>query len=387
MPVQQPEVPFDGGLDGRVLWAASAADARVIQSPTAGEIAAAIDASPSALGPTLVAIEYDVARAIEPGAFGETSRVSGGRVIVAPAAVVRPEEIAGDGAFAVSPLRSGMGRARYVEAVGRGLGCIRAGDVYQVNLAHHLRGAFEGSPRALARELFRSASPRYGAYLEHLLPDGSTRAIVSLSPELFLEYDAETRRVVTRPMKGTRPASSGGEGARELMASSKDRAELNMIVDLMRNDLGRVCAPGSIRVDSPRTIEVHAPGHGGGVLQATATVSGTLREGKSLADLMLAAFPGGSVTGAPKIRAMQIIDELEDGPRGMYCGSIGVVWPNGSACFNIAIRTATIERGVLTYPVGAGIVADSDPASEWEETLVKAGVLGGVTTIEREEGE
>jgi hypothetical protein len=117
------------------------------------------------------------------------------------------------GAFALGTLRSGMGRARYVEAVGRGLGCIRAGDVYQVNLAHHLRGAFEGSPRALARELFRSASPRYGAYLEHLLPDGSTRAIVSLSPELFIAYDAQTRRVVTRPMKGTRPASSGGEGA------------------------------------------------------------------------------------------------------------------------------------------------------------------------------
>ena len=136
-----------------------------------------------------------------------------------------------------------------------------------------------------------------------------------------------------------------------------------------------------------QVLPPHAPGHGGGVLQATATVSGTLREGKSLSDLMLAAFPGGSVTGAPKIRAMQIIDELEDGPRGMYCGSIGVVWPNGSACFNIAIRTATIERGVLSYPVGAGIVADSDPASEWEETLVKAGVLGGVTRIEREEGE
>ncbi len=268
--------------------------------------------------------------------------------------------------FEVGVAESAMQRWAYEDAVKRALEYIRAGDIYQVNLAHHLRASFRGSPRALLASMMAHASPRYGAYIE--TPE---RVIISASPESFLEFDASTRRVVTRPMKGTRPAW----GEADLRASQKDRAELAMIVDLMRNDLGRVCEPGSMRVDAARRIEAHAAGE---VLQATAEVSGTLRADRALADLLLATFPGGSVTGAPKIRAMQIIEELEPEPRGIYCGSIGYVDAIGNAAFNIAIRTATIQDGVLTYPVGAGIVADSVPALEWEETLVKASILRAI---------
>jgi para-aminobenzoate synthetase component 1 len=223
-----------------------------------------------------------------------------------------------------------------------------------------------------------------------------------MSPELFLEFDAATRRVTTRPMKGTRP---GNADPAELEASPKDRAELNMIIDLMRNDLGRVCRFGSVRVESVRTIEGHgqsspphlltcSPAHeppsrnrSPALWQATGTVTGELHEGLDACDLLGAAFPPGSVTGAPKIRAMQIIDELEPVARGPYCGCIGWIGDDGSAAFSVAIRTALItgtagdrspdwiEDGVLDYSVGAGIVADSDPESEWRETLDKAGVL------------
>jgi anthranilate/para-aminobenzoate synthase component I len=154
-----------------------------------------------------------------------------------------------------------------------------------------------------------------------------------------------------------------------------------MIVDLMRNDLGRVCSFGSVRVDEPRVIESHGRA-GASVLQAVSSVSGRLRESLSLVDVVRAVFPGGSITGAPKIRAMQIIEELDEAARGPYCGAVGYVSDSGDACFNVAIRTLaisgeagpgrTISRGVADYWVGAGIVADSDPAAEWEETLVKA---------------
>lgn len=214
------------------------------------------------------------------------------------------------------------------------------------------------------------------------------RAMLSLSPELFLEYDASSRRVITRPMKGTRPCVPGAY--EELEASAKDRAELAMIVDLMRNDIGRVCSFGSVQVDVPRSIERH-DNAAGGVWQAIAQISGTLRSGLDAADLIAATFPAGSVTGAPKIRAMQIIDELEPTCRGIYCGSAIHIREDGSVKLNVAIRTALIEsdsacgdspapdhlRGTLRYSVGAGIVADSVPASEWQETLVKAGVISG----------
>ena len=181
-------------------------------------------------------------------------------------------------------------------------------------------------------------------------------------------------------MKGTRPV---GSDARELRDAPKDRAELDMITDLMRNDLGRVCDLGSVRVVDPRHIEAH----GSGVLQASSVIEGTLRADQSLTDILRATFPPGSVTGAPKVRAMQIIAELEARPRGPYCGSLLCVRDDGVLEASVAIRTAHIVgvpdpdspvgilAGKLDYPVGAGIVADSDPASEWSETLTKAQVL------------
>ena len=160
-----------------------------------------------------------------------------------------------------------------------------------------------------------------------------------------------------------------------------------MIVDLMRNDLGRVCEYRSVRVERAREIEAHA-----GVIHGVATVSGRLRDGIGHADLLRATFPPGSVTGAPKVRAMQIIDELEPSRRGPYCGSVGFVSDCGNACWNVAIRTATLTceagsdaesaRGVLDYSVGAGIVADSDPEAEWEETLSKARMLDALRSEE-----
>lgn len=276
--------------------------------------------------------------------------------------------------FRIGSLTSGTGRDAFLTSVARSLEYIRAGDVYQVNLAHRLSGDFEGSARALFIEMMRTSKPRHGAFLEWC-SNGQQRAIVSASPELFLTFDPTTRRVVTRPMKGTR-ALSLRDAQRQLHESDKDRAELNMIIDLMRNDLGRVCEIGSVRVDEERVLEQHGTDDGRnnttGVLQATATISGFLRGHLTINDLLAASFPGGSVTGAPKIRAMQIIHELEPCPRGPYCGSIGFVSDNGHAAFNIAIRTALISGDHIHYSVGAGIVADSVPESEWDETIVKA---------------
>jgi para-aminobenzoate synthetase component 1 len=153
----------------------------------------------------------------------------------------------------------------------------------------------------------------------------------------------------------------------ELRDSPKDAAELNMIVDLERNDLGRVCAVGSVRVTEPRAIEAHPT-----VYHGVATVEGTLRDDVTFVDLLRATFPGGSVTGAPKIRAMEIIDELEPVRRGPYCGAIGYLAKDGAMEFNVAIRTMTAKDGLIHIPVGGGIVADSSPSAEYDETLVKA---------------
>jgi para-aminobenzoate synthetase component I len=276
---------------------------------------------------------------------------------------------------AMAPLRSDTGGARYRAGVERALAYIGAGDVYQVNLSHTLRGGVTGSWRALAAQQLEAMQPWYGAYIE----SSPGTAVLSCSPELFLQYDASTRSVTTRPIKGTRPATVDPN---ELQQSEKDAAELAMIVDLMRNDLGRVCAPGSIRVESHRDIEHHGDSDTDGrcgVWQAVSTISGQVREDESIASLLRACFPAGSITGAPKIRAMQIIDELEQRSRGAYCGSIGFVSDSGHACFNVGIRTATLcaqnkicTDGTLEYPVGAGIVAQSKPHEEWDETLDKA---------------
>ncbi len=202
-------------------------------------------------------------------------------------------------------------------------------------------------------------------------PDAPCRALASTSPELFLQLE-RGGRITTRPIKGTRPASANPN---ELRNSEKDAAELHMIVDLLRNDLGRVCDYGSVRVTQPRTIESHPTVHHG-----VATVTGTLHATKDIFSLLRATMPGGSITGAPKVRAMEIIDELEPVRRGPYCGAIGYIHGN-HACLNIAIRTMCIETdpnhhtGRVDMGVGGGIVIDSQPAAEYEETMAKAAAM------------
>lgn len=347
----------------------------------------------------LVALPYDWSGTLLPRQAAGPARfdrplafeLSGALELGGPEVSPAPEPrgvLAAEG-FELGALRSPAGRSGYTAAAARAVEYIQAGDVYQVNLAHELRAPFRGSARALFAHIASRARPLHGAYLEWDVSSSVRVALLSFSPELFLELDAPGRRVISRPMKGTRP---GGGDPGELRRSVKDRAELNMIVDLMRNDLGRVATPGSVRVERPRDIESH--GGARGVLQATATVAATLRPGLGLGDALGACFPPGSVTGAPKVRACQIIRELELFDRGFYCGSLGLIEPDGSATLSVAIRTATIVGrpdparadgfldAELSYPVGAGIVADSDPEAEWRETLVKAGPMLHATRLE-----
>jgi anthranilate/para-aminobenzoate synthase component I len=260
-------------------------------------------------------------------------------------------------------VRSTFTRDAYLAAVARAIDYIAAGDVFQVNLSQRFTAPLREHPAKLYARLRRQSPAWYGACLCY-----EDFAILSNSPELFLRVEPmadRKRRVITRPIKGTRPRTPGMEA--ELLASAKDAAELNMIVDLERNDLGRVCEIGSVRVTGPRTVEPHPT-----VYHGVATVEGVLRDDVTLVDLLRATFPGGSVTGAPKIRAMQIIEELEPVRRGAYCGAIGYLAGDGTIEFNVAIRTMTVKDGHVYVPVGGGVVADSDPAAEYEETLVKA---------------
>jgi aminodeoxychorismate synthase component I len=260
-------------------------------------------------------------------------------------------------------------RQSYQLAVQKVLDYIAAGDVFQVNLAQRFAHPMKLTPRAVYQRLCGKFPAGFGALLDY-----GQHALISNSPELFLEVD-ENRKVITRPIKGTRPRRQGME--QELRESLKDQAELNMIVDLERNDLGRVCEIGSIEVVSPREIEAHPT-----VYHGVATIEGTLREDVGLVELLRATFPGGSVTGAPKIRAMQIIDELEPVRRGPYCGAIGYLSADGQIGLNIAIRTIVVNQGTAYVSVGGGIVADSKPAAEYEETLVKAKAMFDALGVE-----
>ncbi len=253
-------------------------------------------------------------------------------------------------------LQSTFSRDAYERAVARVIDYVRAGDVFQVNLSQRFTAALTCAPHDLYQRL---APAKYGAFL-----DFGDFALISNSPELFLKVDRD-RRVITRPIKGTRPRLPGME--EQLRQSAKDTAELNMIIDMERNDLGRVCEIGSVRVTEARVIEAHPT-----VYQGVATIEGELRQGVTFVDLMRATFPGGSITGAPKIRAMEIIEEFEPVRRGPYCGAIGYLDSDGTMQFNIAIRTMIAKAGKVHIPVGGGIVADSVPSSEYEETIVKA---------------
>ncbi len=269
--------------------------------------------------------------------------------------------------FHVGPLRSNFTHQEYLEAVSRVLGYIAAGDVYQVNLSQRFSGNWEGDAWGLYQRLRAMSPVPYAAYME--FPDVT---VLSASPESFLR--TRGRLVETRPMKGTRPRGATPQEddrlAIELVQSEKDRAENLMIVDLLRNDLGRVCQPGSIQV--PLLFDLERYSH---VWQLVSTVTGELLPGRDAVDLLRHSFPGGSVTGCPKIRAMEIIEEMEKVRRGIYCGAIGYLGFSGDMDTSIVIRTLVVTHGQVHLQVGGGIVADSDPQQEYDETLAKAAAL------------
>lgn len=261
-------------------------------------------------------------------------------------------------------VKSNFSQNSYLSTIQRIKNYITAGDCYQVNLAQRFSCAAPDSPYEIYQRL-RAVSPSPFAAFLNL---GGAQ-ILSSSPESFLEVNG--REVLSHPIKGTRPRGKTLEEdlnlKGELEACPKDRAELLMITDLLRNDLGRVCEPGSISVPDLRTVETYPQVH-----HLVATIKGRLAVGQDVIDLLKATFPGGSITGAPKVRAMQIIRELEPDPRNVYCGAIGLISLNQKACFNVAIRTMILKDHQATFWAGGGIVADSDPEAEYQETLVKA---------------
>jgi para-aminobenzoate synthetase component 1 len=270
---------------------------------------------------------------------------------------------------------SNFDRDGYEAAVARVVEYIRAGDCFQVNLSQRLLASLREHPLDLYDRLRRLNPAPFAAYF-----DAGNFQILSASPERFLRVDSEGE-VETRPIKGTRPRGKTiEEDARlvhDLASSTKDRAENIMIVDLLRNDIGKVCKYGSVRV--PKVCEVETFRY---VHHLVSEVRGMLGPGKGPLDLLAAAFPGGSVTGAPKVRAMEIIAELEPTARGPYCGCLGWIGFDGAMDTNILIRTFTAGRGWVQFPVGGGIVAESDPAGEYEETLHKAaGLLRALQTV------
>jgi para-aminobenzoate synthetase component 1 len=283
---------------------------------------------------------------------------------LAPAATSTPPPSA-----TTAGLRSNFTQDSYEEGVRRALRYIRAGDIYQVNLSQRFQARYEGDPFDLYVGL-RTLSPSpFAAFLR--FPEF---AVLSSSPERFLRYDPSDRRIETRPIKGTRPRGTDAETdramAEELRASAKDRAENLMIVDLERNDLGRVAEIGSVSVPGMFELETFANVH-----HLTSTVRARLQPESDIVDLLRATFPGGSITGAPKIRAMEIIDELEPVARGVYTGAIGYIGFDGSIDLNIAIRTMVVKNSIASFHVGGGIVADSDPTREYEETLHKGAAM------------
>ena len=279
------------------------------------------------------------------------------------------------GHASLGPLEPQVSPGAYVAAFERLQEAIRAGDIYQANLTFPLAGSYRGDPLALYAALRPAAQAGYGG----VVFDGQ-HWLLSLSPELFVSLKG--REAKAKPMKGTRPrADDPAEDralAEELAGSDKDRAENLMIVDLMRNDLSRVAEAGSVRVEAPFAVESYPTVH-----QMVTTVRARLGEGRGAADLVRAIFPCGSITGAPKIRAMELIAEVERDARGAYCGALGRIGPakddhGGDAAFNVAIRTLRLTpienaQGSAVLGVGSAIVADSEPMNEWREAVLKGG--------------
>lgn len=260
-----------------------------------------------------------------------------------------------------------VGRRAYGNAARKVLAYIAAGDCYQVNLTFPMAARLvSGTPLGLYGAFRRTGAVGHGAYVDL----GVGPVVVSRSPELFFQVTADGR-ILARPMKGTRPrgrdAVEDAAIIAELQAAEKDRAENLMIVDLLRNDISRLAEVGSVKVPALFAVESYATVH-----QMTSTIEGRLQESPSLPGLMAALFPCGSVTGAPKIRAMEIIREVEPAPRGVYCGAVGWMAPDGQADFSVAIRTLAVSGAEIVMNVGGGVTHGSTVAGEWEEALWKA---------------
>ncbi|MCJ7674547.1 MAG: anthranilate synthase component I family protein [Sedimentisphaerales bacterium] len=283
-----------------------------------------------------------------------------------------------------SAIRSNMSKDYYLRAIAKIKHYIYEGDIYQVNFSQRFECDFDARPIDLFHwQNYYNPSP-YAAYI-----DAGQHHIVSASPEMFITI--RDGAISTKPIKGTRPRLNQTESAvaparqinaknfNELLHSEKEQAELNMIIDLERNDVAKICEPGTRKVVQPRTIEDYPT-----VFHAVATVAGQLRRDVTFCDVLKAMFPGGSITGAPKIRSMEIIDETEPTARGVYTGSIGFIGIDGAVCFNIAIRTIIITNHRAYAQTGGGIVADSDPEAEWDETITKAkALIAGITATQK----
>ncbi|HVV72321.1 MAG TPA: anthranilate synthase component I family protein [Verrucomicrobiae bacterium] len=276
-----------------------------------------------------------------------------------------------------SPITSNLTRAEFIQRVERARAYIRAGDLYQVNLSHRLSSSLGLSSWELFQRLIGISPAPFSSFL-----DCGDFQLVSSSPELFLRMSGS--QVRTRPIKGTRARSfdptRDAQLAYELQTSAKETAELVMITDLLRNDLGRCCEFGSVQTPDLLQLERFPQ-----VQHLVSTVEGRLRVGISHLDVLASSFPGGSVTGAPKFRAMEIIDELEPDSRGPYTGALGYLGFNGESQLSIIIRAAICRAGAIHFPVGAGIVADSDPGAEFEETILKARGLIEALQLEHRE--
>ncbi len=266
-------------------------------------------------------------------------------------------------------LKGNFSKAEYLQTVEKALKYIKEGDIYQVNLSQRFLFEALGTLRKKDAQalycLLRDLSPsNFCSYF-----DGGDFQIISSSPERFLNLSKGVAQI--RPMKGTRPRGVDETQDKimkeDLLLSDKDKAELLMVTDLERNDLGRVCDYGSVVVKDMRTLEQYKT-----VFQTTSTVEGRLRKDKDCFDLIESCFPCGSITGCPKIRSMQIIEQLEPTPRGVYTGALGYVDFSGNMDFNILIRTLVKYKNRISFHVGGGIVSDSDPENEYNETLVKA---------------
>ncbi len=353
------EVPFAGGALG---WFGYDLARRLALLPPLPPATGRLPELAVGIYPWAVVVDHQLARSWLAGHFrpGEAEQLA--RQLGGPAPPQR-------GALsALAPVQHHTDAAAYRQAIQRIHHYLREGDCYQVNFAQRFSVPVAGDAWAGYCQLRQRNPAPFGAYLN--TPFGQ---VLSCSPERFLQVD-RAGRVETRPIKGT--VARGGDPAADaaaqawLVASEKDRAENLMIVDLLRNDLGRICATGSIAVPSLFAVESFATVH-----HLISTVTGQLAPGRSALDLLAACFPGGSITGAPKRRAMAIIDELEGHPRGLYCGSIAWLGWDGAMDSNIAIRTLTIAAGEAEFWAGGGVVYDSQWEGEYRESLAKAQAL------------